>query len=253
SESGTLPAGVTFSPSTGVLSGTPVAGTGGTYPITFTASNGVAPNATQNFSLTVNQAPAITSANNTNFAVGTSGSFTVTTTGFPAPTLSQAGTLPSGITFNVATGVLSGTPAAGTGGTYPITFTASNGVGTNATQSFTLTVNQAPAITSANSTTFTAGTAGSFTVTATGFPAPTLGQTGTLPAGISFNAASGVLGGTPAANTGGNYALTFTAANGVGSNSSQSFTLTINQAPAITSPNNTTFVIGAAGSFTFTA
>ncbi len=37
--------------------------------------------------------------------------------------------------------------------------------GTPATQSFTLTVNQAPAITSANSTTFTVGTAGSFTVT----------------------------------------------------------------------------------------
>ena len=41
-----------------------------------------------------------------------------------------------------ATGVLSGTPAAATGGTYPITFTAQNGVGTNATQSFTLTVIQ---------------------------------------------------------------------------------------------------------------
>ena len=58
------------------------------------------------------------------------------------------------------TATLSGTPAAGTGGTYPLTITASNGVGTPATQSFTLTVNQAPAITSANSTTFTVGTAG---------------------------------------------------------------------------------------------
>ena len=53
----------------------------------------------------------------------TAGSFSATATGFPAPTLSETGALPSGVTFNTATGVLSGTPAAGTGGTYPLTFT----------------------------------------------------------------------------------------------------------------------------------
>ena len=41
-----------------MLSGTPAAGTGGSYPITITASNGMSPNATQSFTLTVNQAPA---------------------------------------------------------------------------------------------------------------------------------------------------------------------------------------------------
>src|SRR5205823_184612 len=140
---------------TGVLSGTPAAGTGGSYPITLTASNGAGTNATQSFTLTVNQAPAITSVNTTTFIIGSAGSFTVTATGFPAPTLSQTGALPGGVTFNAATGVLSGTPAAGTTGTYPISFTAGNGVGTSATQNFTLTVNagnQAPAITSANNT-----------------------------------------------------------------------------------------------------
>ncbi len=38
------------------------------------------------------------------------------------------------------TGLLSGTPAAGTAGTYAMTFTAANGVGAAAVQSFTLTV-----------------------------------------------------------------------------------------------------------------
>ena len=67
-------------------------------------------------------------------------------------------------------------PAAGTGGAYPIFITASNGVGSNAVQSFTLMVNQASAITSANSATFTVGTPGTFTVAKTGSPNPTLSQ-----------------------------------------------------------------------------
>ena len=103
----------------------------------------------------------------------------MTASGVPTPTLSESSsdTLPAGVTFTAATGVLSGTPAAGTGGTYTLNFTATNGVGSAATQSFTLTVNQAtqaPAITSASSTTFTVGAAGTFTVTTTGSPTPSL-------------------------------------------------------------------------------
>src|SRR5207247_7087787 len=128
--------------------------------------------ATQSFTLTVNQTPAITSASSATFTVGTAGSFTVTATGFPTPILSETGTLPTGVTFNATTGVLSGTPAANTGGSYPITFTAANGVGSNATQSFTLTVNQTPAITSANNTTYIGSASGRQNVKATGFPTP---------------------------------------------------------------------------------
>ena len=40
----------------------------------------------------------------------------VTATGNPLPTLSETGALPSGVSFNAATGILSGTPAAGTAG-----------------------------------------------------------------------------------------------------------------------------------------
>ena len=91
---------------------------------------------------TVNQAPAITSANSATFTEGNFGSFTVTATGFPPPTFSASGTLPSGVTLSTS-GVLSGTPAAASGGAYLITITASNGVGNNAQQSFTLNVSAA--------------------------------------------------------------------------------------------------------------
>ena len=250
SETGALPSGVTLS-SAGILSGTPAAGTGGTYPITITASNGVGPNATQDFTLTVDQSPAITSANSATFTVGTAGSFTATASGFPSATFSETGILPTGVTMS-SSGVLSGTPAAGTGGTYPLTITASNGVGSNATQSFTLTIDQPPAITSASSTTFTVGGAGSFTVTTSSFPSPTFSETGALPSGVTMSS-SGVLSGTPAAGTGGVYSITITASNGVGSNATQNFTLTVDQAPAITSANNATFTEGTSGSFTVTA
>ena len=88
-------------------------------------------------------APAITSANSTTFVVGAAESFTVTAAGVPTPTITLSGTLPGGVTFSDngnGTATLAGTPASGTGGVYPLTFTASNGVLPNATQTFTLTV-----------------------------------------------------------------------------------------------------------------
>jgi len=87
--------------------------------------------------------PTITSANTTTFLVGSPGTFTVTTTGAPSPALTETGaTLPLNVTFTDngnGTATLAGTPVAGTGGTYTLTFHASNGSGT-ATQIFTLTV-----------------------------------------------------------------------------------------------------------------
>jgi hypothetical protein len=218
------------------LSGAPAAGAGGTYPLTFTAHNGAGPDATQAFTLTVDQAAAITSPGTATFTEGTGGSFTVTATGFPAPALTESGALPAGVAFDPATGTLAGTPAAGAAGTYPLTFTAHNGVGADATQAFTLTVNaatQAPAFTSGNTATFTAGTAGSFTVTASGSPAPAITESGALPAGVSFHDngnGTAALSGAPAAGAGGTYPLTFTAHNGAGPDATQAFTLTVNAA-----------------------
>jgi hypothetical protein len=91
-------------------------------------------------SFTVVEAPTITSANNATFTVGTSGTFTVTATSYPAASITESGALPNGITYvnnNNGTGTLSG--KATVSGIYPITITAQNGVGVAAVQSFTLT------------------------------------------------------------------------------------------------------------------
>jgi Bacterial Ig-like domain (group 2)/Putative Ig domain/Kelch motif/Galactose oxidase, central domain len=227
SETGALPSGVTLDSATGLLSGTPARGSGGVYPIILTAQNGVLPNATQAFTLTVNEAPSFTSASSGAFTLGVPGSFTATAYAFPPPTFSESGALPPGVTFNTATSVLSGTPLGAVGGVYVITFTAQNGISPDGTQTFALTVQQLPAITSVAAKGFTLGVPGTFTVTATGVPPPTFSESGALPAGVAFNGATGVLSGIPTTFTTGDYPITFTALNGVPPNATQNFVLSV--------------------------
>jgi SdrD B-like domain/Right handed beta helix region/Putative Ig domain/Domain of unknown function (DUF4214) len=235
-ETGALPSGVTFIDNgngTATLAGMPNADTGGIYTFTITAANGFAPNATQNFTLTVNEAPTITSSNAATFTVGQASTFIVTTGhDFPTATsLTETGALPSGVTFTDngnGTATLAGMPSAGTGGIYTFTITAANGIAPNATQNFTLTVNEAPTITSGNAATFLVGKSSTFTVT-TGhdFPtATTLSETGALPSGVTFTDngnGTATLAGIPSAA--GTFTFTITAANGVAPSATQTFTL----------------------------
>ena len=84
--------------------------------------------------------PVFTSANTANFIIGTTNQFQVTASSSPASTFSVNGTLPSGVTFT-SSGLLSGTPTAGTEGSYPLTLTATNSFG-EASQQFVLTVSR---------------------------------------------------------------------------------------------------------------
>ncbi|TLM97516.1 MAG: DUF11 domain-containing protein, partial [Actinobacteria bacterium] len=123
-------------------------------------------------SSTVYVAPAITSVNAASFTVGAPGSFTVTATGYPTPAISQSGALPDGVTFSDngdGTATLAGTPALGTANGYPLTFTASNASGMDASQPFTLTVQKVAAAVSvtADLTPTVFGQAVTFTATVT--------------------------------------------------------------------------------------
>lgn len=254
-----LPAGLTFTDNgngSATLSGNPA--TTGSYTLTVTASNGVGTAAQQTFYLTIDQAPVFTSAATTTFAVGSPGSFTVTATGIPsAITLSLRSAsppLPSSVSFNATTGVLSGTPAPGTGGVYYLTFGATNGVPPDAVQSFTLDIQQSPTITSTTINPFVVGYPGTFQVQTTGLPTPTVTLTSSvppLPVGVTFT--NGVLSGTPAPGSGGTYTLTFGATNGIPPDATQTLTLTVDVPPVFTSAPRTTFVVGTPGTFQVTA
>jgi hypothetical protein len=238
-ESGALPTGVTFVDNgngTATLGGMPAASSNPSYPLTITATNGTAPDAVQSFTLTVTGAVpnGITSAAATTFTVGSAGYFLVTTNLSPTATnIYETGALPSGVTFvnyGNGTAALTGTPAAATDGSYPITITASNGT-LAVSQGFTLTVNPAGAVafTSAASTTFTPSVYGTFSVTASGSPTPTIAlYSGSLPSGMYFapGTGTGTLYGTPTVT--GTYYLGFSATSTAGT-VYQSFTLTVGQ------------------------
>ncbi len=209
-ESGPLPSGVTLA-SDGTLSGTPAFGTAGSYPITITATDANSNTSTQSFTLTVTAGgPVFTSGTSTSFAENSAGTFAVTATGDTPITYTESGPLPSGVTL-ASDGTLSGTPAFGTAGSYPITITATDANTNTSTQSFTLTVTAGgPVFTSGTSTSFAENSAGTFAVTASGDTPITFTESGPLPSGVTL-ASDGTLSGTPAFGTAGSYPITITA------------------------------------------
>ena len=115
----------------------------GDYKLVATNSSAPAGVSSNVATLTVNTAPAITSAASALFqALQTGQTFTVTATGNPAPTFSATG-LPAWAVLDPATGVISGTPATAQAGTTTVTLTASNGVAPAANQTFSLVVKTA--------------------------------------------------------------------------------------------------------------
>jgi hypothetical protein len=199
----------------------------------------------------VNQAPGLTGPSAATYQVNVAGTpQTFTSTGIPTPTLAETGSLPSGVTFKDngdGTATLSGTPVLGTTGTYPITITASNGNTPDASLPFTLTVDAPPVLSGPTGARFVVASAGSVSVTATGFPVPTLHEAGTLPAGLTFTDngnGTATIAGTPAAGSAGHYPVTITATNGVSPDASETLTITVNPAVSITT---TSLPAGAVG------
>jgi hypothetical protein len=128
-ESGALPSGVTFvnnNNGTATLAGTPAAGTQGTYSIVITANNGVPPNATQNFTLTVLNNPPQLATNPVTYTTPGNTQLHVagaTLPGVAAWTDASGLLTKSGATDSDGPGSLSVVPASGTtgnGGSYSI-------------------------------------------------------------------------------------------------------------------------------------
>ncbi len=108
--------------------------------------------------------------------------------------------------------------------------------------SFAMVVAQRPSITGSPSADFESGTAGRYVPLLSGYPAPTVTLTsGTLPAGLSLDPATGTISGTP--TTAGSASLTLQASNGISPADSLPVALTVRPSP--TRASDTTMVASA--------
>ena len=214
----TTPAGITFTPSTRILSGNPTS-TFTSATFTYTAEDEDGTTVELTFTIVVAAAAVVALSFGTGaianqaWEVDTAESLTLpeATGGEGTITYSLSPTLPDGVTFTASTRVLAGTPT-GRFTSATFTYTAEDADGTTVDLTFTIVVT-ATAITfsptSFANQSWTVGTAVALTLPAgaggVGDLTPTLSPT--LPTGVTFTASTRALAGTP---TGSFTSATFT-------------------------------------------
>ena len=196
-----LPVGLTFNTTSGVISGTPTAlASSATYTVTATNTGG---STTATLSITVNDV-APTGLSYTTPNVFTKGtvitSLTPTVSGGAVVSYAITPSLPVGLTFNTTSGVISGTPTAlASSATYTVTATNTGG-STTATLSITVNDVAPTGLSYTTPNVFTKGTViTSLTPTVSGGAVVSYAITPSLPVGLTFNTTSGVISGTPTA------------------------------------------------------
>ena len=199
---GTLPKGVTFDTSTRVLSGTPSATQSATtYTYKVRDANGDEPT-DEVFTIKVTGAiPTLGSVSDQSWVqnVATSITLPAASSGDAPLTYSVVGSLPTGVTFDTSTRVLSGTPSATQSAT-TYTYKVRDADGDEDTDEFTIEVTNAPlTLGSVSDQSWVQHVATSVTLpAATGGDAPlTYSVVGSLPTGITFAVSTRILSGTP--------------------------------------------------------
>lgn len=202
---GSLPAGLTLVPTTGLIAGIPSAGATASFTVQVSDSENPPASASANLSITVTVEP-----------------LTVTTTSLPAGTADvwysaklaasggirprtwsiTQGALPAGLSLDSVTGAISGTPTALGTASFTVNVSDAENPPASASANLSITVSGAPLVitTAADLPTATAGTPYSTRLAASGGLTPYAWSItgGSLPAGLKLHATTGVISGTPA-------------------------------------------------------
>lgn len=233
-----VPTGLTFDFRTGILQGVPALAQ--TLAITMHAAN-AAGSDSRVLTLTVGgPIPAITSPSNGNPLRAIP--FTYQITASNGPTSYAAAPLPPGLTVNKATGLISG--SATTVGTYAVMLSAANANGIG-TRGLTLAVTEAqlakPVITGPAVVTAVIGRSFAVQIQASNFP--TVYSCSGLPAGLSLNAATGIISGTSSSGFDGNIPV---AASNLAGSGSGAIRLIVQPAVPVVASGSLTGTVGTA-------
>ncbi len=222
-----LPSGLSINTATGEISGTPSGS--GPYSVSITATN-AAGSDTQTLDLTLDATPII---NSSLIATGEQGTplSAYTITALNNPTSFNATGLPSGLSINTSSGIISGIPTVA--GSFVVTISATNADGTD-TENLDLTIGLPglPVVTSATSALAEAGSPFSYTITATN--SPTSFAASGLPAGLSIDTSTGIISGNPASgNPGTPSIVALSATNAGGTSPTVNLIITVNYHPSV--------------------
>ncbi len=251
--SGSLPAGLTLGSSTGLISGKPTAT--GTSNFTVKVTDAERPAVSKSVRLSIaiaKAAPTPLSISTTSLSSGTKGTTYSTSLQAGGGTTPYAwsitaGSLPAGLTLASASGVISGTPTAT--GTASFTAKATDTGSPAQTKSVQLSIavtTTAPPALAINATlpSGAVGTAYSNPMTANGgTPGYTWSITaGTLPAGLTLAATTGIISGTPTATGTSNFTATVTDNGSPTQTQSAATSIVVAAAQAPPGPGTTWFV-----------
>ena len=263
---GAFPTGMTIDAGTGVISWVPTVAQAGANSVTVRVTDTTGLFANQTFSVNVvaNVAPVIGSTPTLTGTVNVAYSYDVNATDANGDTITYslvAGSFPTGMTINSASGLIAWTPTAAQIGPNDVTVRASDGA-LSADQTFTVTVvaPAAPVIVSAPVLTAAELVPYTYDVDATDANGDTITYsivtppTGVSQVAMAINSTTGVITWTPGAAQAGNRTVTVRASDGVLS-TDQTFSIVVanNVAPNFTSATTATAQIGVPINYTVQA